>query len=151
MSTILFTCDHTGELETVSYQITQLTNVSRRNKGRLDHATHIQITDPFGILTVSLIPLHRLGIFGMGKRNPKVMLLQDIENRDPVFAGRFHADIVAFVLCKPVTQLIQSSCKGRKASLLVLSSVAGIGDAYTGIDPCFVDIESTAVGFNDFE
>ena len=79
------------------------------------------------------------------------MLFQDVKNRDPILAGRFHADIVAVVLCKPVTQLIQSSCKGRKASLLVLSSVAGIGDAYTGIDPCFVDIESTAVGFDDFE
>ena len=70
MSTILLACDHADELETVSYQITQLANVSRRNKGWLDHATHIQITYPFGIFTVSLVTLHWLGIFGMGKRNP---------------------------------------------------------------------------------
>ncbi len=87
----------------------------------------------------------------MGKRNPMVMLLENIENRDPIFTGRFHADILAVVFCKPVTQLIQSFCEGRKASLLILRAVVGIGNTDTGIDPCFVDIESTAVVFDDFK
>ena len=47
----------------------------------------------------------------------------------------------------PVTQLIQSFCEGRKASLLIFCTIIGISDADTGIDPCFVDIKSTAVKF----
>lgn len=151
MSTILLACDHADELETVSYQITQLANVCRRDKRRLDHATHIKITNPLGIFAVSLIPLHGFGVFWMGKRNPQVVLFQDVKNRDPILSGRFHADIVAVVLCKPVTQLIQSFREGRKASLLVLRSIMGIGDTDTGIDPCLVDIKSTAIVFDNFE
>jgi hypothetical protein len=87
----------------------------------------------------------------MGKRDPDVMLLQDIENRDPILAGRFHADIITVVFCKPVTQLIQTFCEGRKASLLILCAFVEISDTDAGIDPCFVDIESTAVVFDNFE
>jgi hypothetical protein len=87
----------------------------------------------------------------MGKRNPQTSLFQDIKNRDPILAGRFHANIFTAVLCKPFTQLIQTSCKGRKASLLVLCAITGISNADAGIDPSFVDIQSTAVIFDDFE
>lgn len=149
MRTVLLAGDHIGELETVSYQVAQLTNVCRWNKGGLDHAAHIQVADPFGIFAVSLIPLHRLGIFGMGKRNPQVVLLQDIENRNPILAGRFHANIVAVVLSKPVTQLVQAFCKGRKASLLVLCAIVGVSNTDAGIDPCFVDVKSAAIVFDD--
>ena len=55
------------------------------------------------------------------------------------------------VLCKPVTQLIQSFGKGRKASLLILRAIVGISDADTGIDPCFVDIKSTTVELKNFK
>ena len=87
----------------------------------------------------------------MGKRNPNVVLFQNVKNRDPVLTGRFHTNIVAVVLGKSVTQLIQALCKGRKASLLVLSPIVGVSNADTGIDPCFVDIKSTTVVFDDFE
>ena len=79
------------------------------------------------------------------------MLLQDIENRDPVLAGRFHANILAVVFCEPVTQFIQPFRKGRKASLLILSTIVGISNTDTGIDPGFVDIKSTAIKFQDFK
>jgi len=46
---------------------------------------------------------------------------------------------------------MQSFREGRKASLLILGTIIGIGDADTGIDPGFVDIESTAIKFQDFE
>ena len=68
------------------------------------------------------------------------MFLQDIEYRDPILAGRFHADILAVVFSKPITQLIQTFRKGRKAGLLILSTIVGISNTDTGIDPCFVDI-----------
>lgn len=151
MSTILLTGYHTGELETVSYEIPQLADICRWNKGRFDHTAHIQITDPFGIFTVGLVTFHRLGIFGMRKSDPKVMFLENVENRDPILSGRFHTNIFTVVFSKPVTQLIQSFCEGRKASLLILSAIMGISDTDTGIDPCFVDIKSTAVVFDNLK
>jgi hypothetical protein len=93
----------------------------------------------------------RLGIFGVGKSNPDVILLQDVKNRDPVLAGRFHADIRTVVFRKPVIQLLQAFGKGREAGLFILRTFKGIRDADTGKDPGFVDIKSTAVIFKDFK
>ena len=83
----------------------------------------------------------------MGKSNPDVILLQNIKNRDPILAGRFHADIITVILGKPVTQLLQSFSKGRKVGLLIFCAAVGISDTNTGKDPSFVDIKSAAVVF----
>ena len=78
-------------------------------------------------------------------------VFQDIENGDPILAGRFHADVVAVVFCKPVTQLLQTFGKGREAGLPVFGTAFGIGNANAGIDPGFVDIKATTIEFKDFK
>ena len=55
------------------------------------------------------------------------------------------------VFSKPITQLIESFSEGRKASLLILRTIIGIGNADTGIDSGFVDIKPTAIKFQDFK
>ena len=55
------------------------------------------------------------------------------------------------VFGKPVTQLLQTFGKGRKASFFVLRTLKGIRDADTGIDPSFVDIKSATVIFKNFK
>ena len=87
----------------------------------------------------------------MRKSNPYVILLKDIENRDPVLAGRFHTDIITVIFGKPVTQLLQSFCIGRKAGLLIFCAIVWGGNADTGKDPCFMDIKFTTVVFKDFK
>jgi len=62
-----------------------------------------QVGNPLGILLVSLLALDRPDIFRMGKDDMD-MVFKDIENRDPVLAGRFHADMKALVFEKPVTE-----------------------------------------------
>lgn len=52
LRTILLTGNHAGELEPVTYQIPQTTDVGRQNKRRLNKITHEKFTDPFGILMV---------------------------------------------------------------------------------------------------
>ena len=91
------------------------------------------------------------GIFGVGKSNPDVILLQDIKNRDPKLAGRFHTDIITVVFRKPVTQLLQTFCKGRKAGLLILCTTVRIGNTDASKDPSFMDIKSTTVIFENFK
>jgi hypothetical protein len=76
---------------------------------------------------------------------------EDVEDGDPVFTGRFHADFSAFVLRKPFGQLFQTFCEGRKAGLLVFNTTALIGDTDTGIDPGLVNIQTAAFAANDLE
>ena len=151
LCTVLFAGDHTGELEPAAYQFPQVTDISRRDKGRPDHVTHEQVADPFGILAVGLVSLLWFRIFGMCKDDRKAGFFQDIKNRYPVFAGRFHTDFETMVFGKPVTQFPESFGKRRETSLLVLSPAVCVGNPDTGIDPGFVDIKPTAVFTKDFE
>ena len=140
MGTVLLAGDHAGEFEAVSYQNPKLSDISGRNKRRFDYAAHIQIADLFGVFAVGFVSFLWFGVFGMGKSISKVMFFQDIENRDPVLAGRFHANIRTVIFSKPVTQLIQIFGKGRKASLFIFCTTVGIGNTDTGRTLGFVDI-----------
>ena len=151
LRTVLLTSDHAGEFESVTYQIPQMTDVSRRNKRRFDHVTHEEVTDPFGILTVCLVSFLRFGVFGMGKGDKEPGLFQDVENSDPILAGRFHTNFKTMVFCKPVSQFPESFGKGGETSLLILRSAVRVSNPNAGIDPCFVDIKPTAVFTKDFK
>lgn len=78
-------------------------------------------------------------------------LLKDIEDRDPIFAGRLHTDLEAGVFGKPVSQLPQTFGKGREAGLPILCEAVGIGDSDACIDPGLVDVKPTAVFTKDFK
>ncbi len=106
LCTVLFTNYHAGEFVTVSYQVPQMADVSGWNKGRSDHVTHVKVTDPFCILAVSFVSLSWFRILGMGKGNKKIVLLQDVKDRDPILAGRFHTNVRTVVFSKPVRQLL---------------------------------------------
>ena len=54
---ILFTNNHTSEFKTVTNQITEMLDVSREDKRKFDYVTYAKVTNPFGILAVSLIAL----------------------------------------------------------------------------------------------
>ena len=128
-----------------------MADVFRRDKGRFDHVAHEQVTNPFGILPVCLVPFLRFGIFGVGKNHFHVVLFQNIKNRDPVLSGGFHTDLNALVFFEPVSEFLQSFGKGRKPGLFIFRASVCIGDPDAGIDPCFVDIQSTAVLTKDFK
>lgn len=80
-----------------------------------------------------------------------LFFFQDIETGDPILTGRFHADVVAVVFCKPVTQLLQTFGKGREAGLPVFGTAFGIGNTNAGIAPDLVDIKATTIEFKDFK
>ena len=86
----------------------------------------------------------------MGK-DDKAGFFKNVENRDPVLAGRFHAGFGTVVFGKPDRQFPEAFEKGREACLLIFSKTVGISNADTGIDPGFVDLKATAVFTKDFE
>ena len=79
------------------------------------------------------------------------LTFKNVEDRDPVFTGRFHADIRTVVFRKLVTRLIQTFGEGRKAGFFILGMFQGICYADTCINLCFVDIKTTTVIFEDFK
>ena len=82
-----------------------MANIRGRNKTGLDHVAHEQVANLLGIFLVSFISLLRFCVLGMGKSHPAA-LFQDVEHRNPILSGRFHADLRAFILGKPIGQLL---------------------------------------------
>ncbi len=150
LSAVLLAGQHIRQLDAVTNEIAQMANSWRRDKGGLDHVAHEQVANPLGILSVSLVALLRLGVLGVSEGD-EAGFFEDVEDRNPKLAGRFHADFLTAVLVKPESQLLQSFGEGREASLKVLCAGVCIGDADTGIDPGFVNIQTTAVFTEDFE
>ena len=134
----------------VADEIAQMANSWRRDKGWLDHVAHEQVANPLCILPVSFVALLRFGVLGVCKCY-KTGFFEDVEDRNPESAGRFHADFHAVILVKPKRQLLQALGEGREASLKVLSTGVCIGNADTGINPGFVNIQPAAVFMEDFE
>lgn len=143
-NTVLFAGQHIGELCTVAHQVPELPDIRRWNKAGLDHTAHIQVANPFCVLTVSFVTLLRLRVFGMCQCDP-AGLFEDVEYGNPVFSCGFHTDIRTGILGEPVSQLPQSFGERRKASLLVFRSSVSVGDADAGIDPGLVNIQTTTV------
>jgi hypothetical protein len=127
-----------------------MTNLGGWDKGRLDHVTHEQIAYPLRVLTVGLIPFLWFGVLRVSKYHV-ACLFKDIEYRDPVLTGRFHADFHTLMLLKPGSQTPQILRERREASFKVLCSEVRIGNPDAGINPGFVDIQSTAIKPDDFE
>ena len=86
----------------------------------------------------------------MGKSNPDVILLQDIKNRDPIFTGGHHANIITVIFRNQSHNSCNPLVKG-KASLLIFCTITGISYTDTGKGICFVDIKSTAIIFDNFK
>ncbi|VUX17001.1 Uncharacterised protein [Blautia obeum] len=150
MGAVLLSGQHIGELHTAAHQVTELADVRRWDKAGLDHAAHIQVANPLGVLAVGFVALLRFRVFRVRQGDP-TGLFKDIEYRNPVFPCGFHADIRAGVFRKPVSQIPQSVGKRGKASLLVLCPAIGIRDTDTGKYPGFVNVQSTAVFAENFE
>lgn len=83
---IFFAGKHIGQLGAVADQITELADFRRRDKAGFDHIAHKKVTDPSGILAVSLVTSLRLCVFKMSKSD-ETSFFKDVENGDPVLAG----------------------------------------------------------------
>ena len=106
----------------------------------------IVITDNTGstIVMVGFVTLLWFRVLRMCQRDP-AGILKNVEHGYPVLSCGLHADICTRVLCKPVSQPPQSVGKRGEASLLILCPSVCICDSNTGVNPCFVDIQPTAV------
>lgn len=70
----------------------------------------------------------------------------EIENRNPILAGGFHAYVIAVILDKPAVEFLDIRVDGGKRLLDILrqSGVVGSNDGCN--DNIFLDIKATADG-----
>ena len=97
---VLFTGQHIGELGTIPHQVTKLANISLRDKVGFDHAAHIQVTDPFSILSICFVTLLQLRIFRVRQCN-LASLFENVEHGYPVLPCRLHTNVRTEVLREP--------------------------------------------------
>ena len=55
LGAVLLSGQHIGELHTAAHQVTELADVRRWDKAGLDHAAHIQVANPLGVLAVGFV------------------------------------------------------------------------------------------------
>lgn len=125
-----------------------MADIRRRNKAGLYHVAHKQVADPFSVLAVSLVALLGLGIFGMREGN-KTGFFKDVEDRNPVFARRFHTDFRAIVIGKPCRQILQPFGERREACLFILGTAVRVSNTNAGIYPSLVNIKATTIFAKD--
>jgi hypothetical protein len=77
--------------------------------------------------------------------------LKNVKDRDPVLAGRFHANIRTVIRGKPCGKFPQTSGERRESLFLVLCPAICISDTNAGKDPGFVDVKATTVETKDFK
>lgn len=75
---------------------------------------------------VSLVPFLRFRIFWMGKSNPDVIFLKNIENGNPVLVGRLHTNIVTVIFHKSVTQFLQPFWKEKRVCLYLIRLLVSV-------------------------
>jgi len=108
------------------------------------------IANLFRVFPVSLIALMRFGVLRVDEGD-KARFFKDVEHGNPILPHRFHTSIYAAVSCQPVCQFTKSYGERRETRLLVICSPVYICNAYTGINPSFVCIQTASVFPMDFE
>src|SRR5215216_3425140 len=71
---------------------------------------------PLRIADIGLAPRHVLGIARVDKKHGKSPGIEELEDRNPVDAGRFHDDSLDAAFSKPVDQPMQIGREGTEAA-----------------------------------
>ena len=101
--TVFLSGAHVRELKAISGKLSKSADVSGWNEGSFGNVKAEQFSYSFRIPFVGLFAFDGFHIFGVCQADIKVRF-KDIKDRDPVFTGGFHADIVTALGEKPVAQ-----------------------------------------------
>ena len=107
LEAVLLAAFHRNQFIAVAGKLTQNADIQIWDEAALYKANTKQITNPFGVFRVILVSLYSLYPFGIGNNDPDTTLFKDVEYRNPILSGGFHADIQTVVLQKPVGKTVQ--------------------------------------------
>jgi len=103
----------------------------------------LQFGNPFGIQHIGLPPRHRFNVLGIDHQHRK-LAFQQVEDRLPVHARRFHRHVGAARLLQPIGQHQNISGHRAKGARLLLYPPVAIGNQQTRHDGLLMHIEPTA-------
>lgn len=139
----------TGHLKPVTGIFLQNSNLFTGNKTAWNKTKPKKVTNPFGGFGIIVVAFNSFYPFGIGNSDV-YLVLKKIKDRNPVFSGRFHADIKAGVFQKPLFKTPDVAVKSGKALFLVnrLNIFGGFNDC--GDEKGFIDINATTGWINNF-
>jgi len=87
----------------------------------------------------------------MADNNIQTQRDENIVNREPIFSGRFHTNVMAVTFKKPCTELAQLSGVSGKTFTLIGCNALIVGSGDTSYKKIAVNVNTAAYGVHDFE
>lgn len=149
LETVLLAAAHIDELTAIAGEFAQYANLFAGDEAAFDKTEAEQLADPFGILNIVFVSFHRAHPLWVGDDDMQLRS-EYVEDRNPVFAGGFHANVIAVIFDEPMFEPLKIFVERGEAFLLI-RECPHLGDRYDGGNKkTFVDIDATADGVNDF-
>lgn len=149
LEVVLLAAAHIDELTAITCKLTQYANLLAGDEAAFDKTEAEQLPDPFGILGIVLVSFHCAHPLRICNHDMQFRR-EHIEDGNQVFAGGFHANVIAVVFNEPMFEASKIFVERGEAILLV-RECPHLGDGYDGgNEKTFVDIDATADGVNDF-
>jgi hypothetical protein len=150
LNSIFLSGSKAGQLCRISGKISELPDIEGRNKTWRHEVVFEYVGNPAGVLLISFLATDRFDVFGVREDNV-AGLFEHIKHGNPIFAGRFHADITTIVVGKPLGQSAKITGKSRKTFGFVGSDAFVVSRRDTSDEEAFVDVYSTAAGEYNFQ
>lgn len=139
------------QLMAVAGGLTQNSDIQVWDEATFHRSNVKQIPNPLGVFRIVLVSLYSLCLFWIGNHYPNTTLFQDVEHRDPILSGGFHANIQAVVFQQLVSKMVKVSVKGTETLFLIVGLQAVCGRSNNGCNQkCFVNIYTEAGWKYDF-
>ena len=124
-------------------QLAEFTDRGRRDEAGGEQAVLEQLGDPLGILDVGLAAGDGLESLGVDQHD-RHATFQDVEDRLPVHAGRFHGGLADALFLQPVGQGQQLGGHGGEGANLGADGPVGADAADAGDDGLLVHVQAGA-------
>lgn len=134
----------------VPEEFPEFTDIFDRDVTGRDDVELEEVGDPHGVLIIGLLALNSPDVFRVGD-NDMEMGFKDIENRDPVFTGGFHADLGAAIAQEPVPAGFEVRVKSGEPLFLVSGNAFEVSSGDTDSDKFFVDVHTGTIVVNDMQ
>ncbi len=125
-------------------EIAQLTDGHRRDETRSQQAVLQQLCQPLCITDIGLSAGHILDMRGIDQQRLELGF-EDVEDRTPILAGRFHRDVRHATLVQPIGECQQVDSHGLEGARLVVPPARRDRSEAAGDDRSFVNIQFVRV------
>lgn len=107
LKAVFLTAFHGNQLIAVAGKLAQNADIQVWDEAAFHKANAKQVSNPLGIFRIILVSLYSLYPFGVRYYDTNTAFFKNVEYRNPILPGGFHADIQTIVFQKPVCETVQ--------------------------------------------